>query len=130
MGSLSVVVRYLDGAKMTMNGISFNQCIRKVHEDAEKNNRTPLVLTFSTGKKIYYDEEQVQNYVENNIDQLELVEATECDGIYRNTTKMKMENEEELEEGWLWTKKGDYVFLVDKDRSVYCEFDERLFVES
>jgi hypothetical protein len=130
MGSVSCKVSYLDGATMELNGISFNQCVRKVHEDAEKNDRTPLVLTFSTGKKIYYDEEQVRNFVENNIDQLELVEATECDGIYRNTTKMKMENQEELEEGSLWTKKGNYVFLVDKDRSVYCDYDERLFVES
>lgn len=130
MGSLSAEARYLDGATMQINGISFNQVIRKVHEDAQKHDRTPLLITFSTGKNLYYDEEQVRNFVENNIDQLELVEATECDGIYRNATKLKMHGGEELEEGWLWTKKGNYVFLVDKDRSIYCDYDERLFIES
>jgi hypothetical protein len=101
-----------------------------VYDDAQKNERNPLLLTFSTGKKIYYDEEQVRNFVENNIDQLELVESTECEGLYRNTTRLKMDEHDELEEGWLWILKGQYVFLVDKDRSIYCPFDERLFVES
>lgn len=130
MGSISCEVRYLDGATMNLTGISFNQCIKKVYEDAEKHDRNPLILTFSTGKKIYYDEEHVRNFVEGHLDQLELVELTECDGIYRNTTKLKTDNEEELEEGWLWNRKGNYMFLVDHDRSLYCDYDERLFVET
>jgi len=130
MSKVNCVVRYLDGATMSMTGISFNECIRKVYDDAQKNQRNPLLVEFSTGKKLYYDEEQVRNFVENNIDQVELVEATECEGLYRNTTRLKMDEHDELEEGWLWTLKGQYVFLVDKDRSIYCPFDERLFVES
>ena len=130
MSSLSVKVRYLDGSTMSIAGKSFNESIRHIYSDAEKNKRSPLLLEFSTGKKLYYDEEQVRNFAENNIDQLELVESTECEGLYRNTTRLKMDEGEELEEGWLWTKKGNCVFLVDKDRSIYCDYDERLFVES
>jgi len=130
MPELSVKVSYLDGATMTLSGLSFKQIILFVSDDAKKHKRTPLLMVFSTGKKLYYDEEQIKLFVTDNIDQMELVENCECDGIYRNATRLKMENGEELEEGWLWTKKNQHVFLVDKDQGIYCPFDEKLFIET
>jgi len=130
MPELSVKVSYLDGATMTLSGLSFKQIILFVSDDAKKHKRNPLLMVFSTGKKLYYDEEQIKLFVTDNIDQMELVENCECDGIYRNNTRLKMENGEELEEGWLWTKKNNYVFLVDRDQGIYCPFDEKLFIET
>jgi len=129
-GELGVKVSYLDGANMSLSGMSFKQTIIFLSEDAKKHKRTPLLMVFSTGKKLYYDEDQVRLFVAGTIDQMELVENCECEGIYRNNTRLKMENGEELEEGWLWTKKNQHVFLVDRDQGIYCPFDSELFIET
>jgi hypothetical protein len=129
-GELSVKISYLDGAKMSLSGMSFKQIVIFVSEDATKHKRTPLLMVFSTGKKLYYDDDHVRSFVAGSIDQMELVENCECEGIYRNNTRLKMENGEELEEGGLWTKKNNYVFLVDKDQGIYCPFDSELFIET
>jgi hypothetical protein len=130
MSSFSVKVYYLDGSTLSLEKNSFTQFIKLIEEDAQKNNRIPLKMVFSTGKTLYYDEEQVRLFVNQNIDQVEFIENTECDGIYRNTSKLKGDEPEEIEEGCLWCRKGNYMFLIDKDRNMYCEFTDTCFIET
>lgn len=130
MGNFSVKVFYLDGSTLTLEKNSFTQFIKQIEDDAIKNKRTPLKMVFSSGKTLYYDEEQVRLFLNDSIEQVEFIENTECDGLYRNTTKLKGDDPEEIEEGSLWTKKGSYVFLVDKDRNMYCEYKAEYFTEA
>ena len=109
---------------------SFREAITKVMNDHLTFDNQPIKVVFPTTKKVlYFDMNVFYAYIKNDIEQLELIEKTQCDGLFRNNTFLKTDTDEEIEPHSLWKKHSSEMHLVNEDIPVKCDYLEKLFVE-
>lgn len=77
-------------------------------------NYTPLLITFSTDKKLYFNNSFFVDWLHGNISLPELLEATQTDDLVRNTKPVKMQNNT-IDVGSLWLLKNNICILIDAD---------------
>ena len=120
---------YQDGSTLTITDKSFKQAIIAVLNE-EIIKETPIKVVFpSTNKTLYFDKELFASYITGEIDQPELIETTECDGLFRNVSKLLTNTHEEIEPQTLWKKANNKLILIDNDDYITCDYVETLFVE-
>jgi len=124
---LEVEVLYTGGAKLHLKHKSFKEIVQFVTEKPGLKDYDPLQLKFSTGKLLYYDKAAFTQYLEGNLEQAELVELTECEGLYRNTKPLVLEDGTEVDAGQLWKMQHEYLLMVDDDDYVSSDFDPNAF---
>ena len=120
---------YHDGSILTISDKSFKAAIKAVLNE-EIIKETPLKVVFpATKKTLYFDKELFSSYSNGDIDQPELIECTECDGLFRNISKLLTNTHEEIEEKSLWKKSHNKLILVNADEYITSDYVEKLFVE-
>lgn len=120
---------FTDGSTLELDK-SFREAITKVMNDHLTFENQPIKVVFPTTKKVlYFDMNVFYAYLKNDIEQLELIEKTQCDGLFRNNTFLKTDTDEEIEPQCLWKKHGSEMHLVNDDIPVKCDYIEKLFVE-
>jgi hypothetical protein len=124
---LEVEVLYTGGVKLHLKNCSFKDVAKFIAEKPGLKDYDPLQLKFSTGKILYYDKAAFLQYLEGNLEQPELVELTECDGLYRNKTQLVLEDKTEVDAGALWKRQHDYLIMVDDDQYIGSGFDPNAF---
>jgi hypothetical protein len=121
---------FSDGSILEINDKSFRAAITKVMTDHLTFENQPLKVVFPTTKKVlYFDLNTFYAYLKEDIDQMELIEKTQCQGLFRNNTFLKTNTDEEIEPHCLWKKHGSEMHLVDDDIPVISPFREELFTE-
>lgn len=121
---------FSDGSILEINDKSFRAAITKVMTDHLTFENQPLKVVFPTTKKVlYFDLNSFYAYLKEDIDQMELIEKTQCEGLFRNNTFLKTNTEEEIEPHSLWKKHGNEMHLVNDDIPVKCDYIEKLFIE-
>lgn len=107
---------YANGEKLTVTNKSFTESVKMVLNGAFIKRGTPIKVYFpSTKKTLYFDDDYFRSYIQGNIDQAELIELTECDGLFRNKLEIDTKKYLEIEYGSLWKKQGNHLILIDKD---------------
>jgi acetylglutamate kinase len=120
---------YQDGSILTITDKSFKAAIKTVL-NKEIIKETPIKVMFpSTNKTLYFDKELFASYIADDIEQPELIECTECQGLFRNISKLLTNTHEEIEEKSLWKKSHNKLILVDADEYITSDYVEKLFVE-
>lgn len=131
MGKIDVIKMkfvFLDGSSLELNDKTFREAITKVMN--EHLQKEPLKVVFPTTKKVlYFDMNVFYAYLKEEIDQMELIEKTQCEGLFRNNTEMITNSNDNIDAGALWKKQGHYVYMVNDDEPVRCNYDEKLFFE-
>ena len=131
MGKIDVIKMkfvFLDGSSLELNDKTFREAITKVMN--EHLQKEPLKVVFPTTKKVlYFDMNVFYAYLKEEIDQMELIEKTQCDGLFRNNTMLKTNTEEEIEPQSLWKRHGNSMHLVNDDIPVISLYREQLFNE-
>lgn len=119
---------FLDKSILEVQNRSFRKAIELV-SNQEFVKQEPIKVVFPTTKKVlYYDTNAFNAYLNNQIDQLELIEKTSCSGLYRNLTNLKTDDQE-IEAHSLWKKIGNQLYLVNDDYPAISDFIEKLFYE-
>jgi hypothetical protein len=124
---LAVEVLYTGGVKLHLKNRSFKEIVQFIAQMPGLKDYDPLQLKFSTGKVLYYDKAAFTQYLEGNLEQPELVELTECEGLYRNTKQLVLEDGTEVDAGQLWKLQHEYLLMVDDDDYVSSAFDPKAF---
>ena len=124
---LEVEVLYTGGVKLNLKNKSFKEIVQFIAQMPGLKDYDPLQLKFSTGKVLYYDKAAFTQYLEGNIEQPELVELTECEGLYRNKTQLVLDDGTEVDAGQLWKLQHEYLIMVDDDEYVSSDFDPNAF---
>ncbi len=124
---LEAEILYNGGAKLHLKHKSFKEIVKFIVEKPGLQDYEPLQLKFSTGKVLYYDKPAFLQYLEGNLEQPELVELTECEGLYRNKTQLVLEDGSEVDAGQLWKLQHEYLIMVDDDDYVSSGYDPNVF---
>lgn len=125
--ALNLKIFYGKGISLSIKNKSFREAMEMVYLSREFSQYEPLKLTFaSTGKTLFMDKEFFNSYLEQNITQLELIELTECDDLYRNNEEITIEKQI-IDAGSLWKSKKNQVFLISSDDWVETDLDMKLF---
>jgi hypothetical protein len=122
---------YANGEKLTVTNKSFTESVKMVLNGTFIKRGTPIKVFFpSTKKTLYFDDDYFRQYIQGNLDQSELIELTECDGLYRNKIEIETKKYLEVEHGSLWKKQGNNFILIDKDDYIEVTAEDmRLFQE-
>jgi hypothetical protein len=122
---------YANGEKLTVTNKSFTESVKMVLNGTFIKRGTPIKVFFpSTKKVLYFDDDYFRQYIQGNLDQQELIELTECDGLYRNKIEIETKKFPEVEQGSLWKKQNNHFILIDKDDYIEVpDEDMRLFEE-
>ena len=88
-----IVYVYANGQKLTIKNKSFTESVRMVLNGKFTHNGTPIKVLFpATQKVLYFDDDYFRNFIQGSLDQPELIELTECDGLFRNIEVVKNRN--------------------------------------
>ena len=120
---------YHDGSKLSISDKSFKQAIRTVLNE-EIIKETPIKVLFPNSRKtLYFDKQLFTSYIAGEIEQSELIECTQCDGLFRNTSKLLTNTHDEIEPNSLWKKQKNVLILINDDEYITCDYVQDLFEE-
>ena len=126
---LKIKFAYHDGSVLTITNKSFKEAVATAL-NKELFKQTPIKVVFPNTKKIlYFDDNLFSSYLQNQIEQPELIQLTQCEGLYRNKVKLLTNTHEDIDPGTLWKRNGNTLQLVSTDDSVTSEFIDDLFEE-
>ncbi len=89
----------------------------------------PMLITFSTGKQLYFKKDDFYQFFNNKLTVAELFLNTETEGLWRNKHTIVYNKKIDIDPGSLWTKKANFLTLVDDDWNVSVKFEKELFSE-
>lgn len=92
---------------------------------------TPLLLEINSGLRLYYDKQKLFAYASGELEFDEVLEYLGCEALYRNTSLLKDERDNEVDPGCLWKLRDGTLYLVDVDNHLTCHFDsvQQLFTK-
>jgi hypothetical protein len=103
--------------KLTTKSKSFKEAIKYVLERKEPTKFTPIkMVAESTGKTLYFDENKFKAFLQGEYTETEIIQATECEGIFRNTDDVTISKDDVIDSGALWKLIDKHYVLVDDDR--------------
>jgi hypothetical protein len=121
---------FQDESILEIKDKSFRSAIALVFEKHMVFNNEPVKIIFPQTKKVlFFDKEAFYAYLKNDLSQMELIEKTQCEALYRNKKQLLTNTHDEIDPGHLWMKIGVHLFLIDKEQEVKCFFKEDLFEE-
>jgi hypothetical protein len=126
----SFVFYYSPTIKLETKQKNFGQAIDFVLARHEPTEFTPykMVIT-STGKTLYFDEGFFKEFNLGNISKQELIELTECDGLFRNKEEIGLIGKLTIDAGSLFKRIDDKLILVDDDNYIAIEYPDANFYE-
>ncbi|OIQ22058.1 MAG: hypothetical protein BM557_01380 [Flavobacterium sp. MedPE-SWcel] len=120
----TVIVRFLDGTVQEHLNVSIKDVARMYSTKRYTLGKEPLLISCpNINQQLYYDAEQLKQYIQNDIDFTALYDALWCDGLYRNVITLKAEQKNEVEPNCLWLHQKEILLLVDDDRHITTSFN-------
>lgn len=89
----------------------------------------PMLVSFKTGKKLYFDKTEWHYFLHNQISVQELFENCETEGLFRNNETINFKNKLDVDPGALWSKKATQLFLINDDWNIIVNFKDHKFTE-
>ena len=126
--NISLKFIFTDGSLLSVTDKSFRDAVAFVVKTKTIFNNEPFKIEFTkTDKVLYFNKNAFYAYLDNELSEPELLELTQCDGLYRNNTKLKTNTEEEIDKGSLWMLRNKFLYLIDDDDLIKSEYLEALF---
>jgi hypothetical protein len=120
---------FSESKKMYVDHLAFKTVLEHYVFTEEFTDEPVLVVFNDAGHEftMYFDRNKYYEHFVGNMSFHQLYQETKCEGVYRNTTQLKTEDEEEIETHCLWFRRGAMMQLLDDDAFVECVYDEKLF---
>lgn len=123
----AITVTFQGSETVTFKSVSLKDIAQKLLTQQTFINLNPLLVKFSTGKQLYFDENIFQCFMNEEIGSLELMELTLCDGLYRNTSALLTDDDQTVDAGELWKCTGNKLTLIDADNHITSQLDLGVF---
>lgn len=128
MSNVEIKVFYAKGIRLHIANRSFREAMKLIWVSPAFTNYDPIKIVFqSTGKTLYADKQSFINFLNNKLSMEELIEATQCDEVYRNTKELKTDDESIIDCGSLWKATQKELVLIDDDNYVTSLLNNLLF---
>lgn len=130
MPNIVIKITYSDGTSLEQNNKSFKAMIKLAFIIGEQNCIQPLKVLFpTTGKVLYFDDTLFRSYINEELEQPDLIDQTQCEGLYRNRAELILSDKSIIDPGALWKKFGKNLILIDADEYITSPLNEKAFVE-
>lgn len=122
--------QYPKGQQLEVKDKSFTEAIKFVLNGNFGKVGTPIKITFPTTNKIlYFDDDYFRQFIQGHLSQKEVIELTQCDGLFRNKEAVVTENNTTIDAHSLWKKEADNYTLVDNDNHIVVTKKASTFIE-
>lgn len=129
MNKVTVVVTFLNGEVTTIKEKPFISAMSLLWTSLLYKDLIPLKIKFpQTGKILYADRAAFNAFLNDDIGIKELLEITECDGLFRSLHEMKCKDEI-IEAGSLWKRTNKSLELAENDYLYIADFEPDSFIE-
>lgn len=117
-----------NSATLTIKDASLKNAVRIALNGSDNEKYIPpiLVLFPSTGKQLYFDRNLFEAFTRNEINQQELIENTQIEGLYRNKYNIAV-SKTAIDKLSLWKMVNNKLILIDDDCFVESDFDSSIF---
>jgi hypothetical protein len=122
----SITVKFLGNEAVVFKYGSLKDIAVKLLSHQQFINLNPLLIQFSTGKQLYFDENEFQSFIDDEITAQQLMEATQCESLYRNMDDL-VSRKTTIDAGALWKCNGETLTLIDIDNQVTTMLNLSLF---
>lgn len=120
---------FMDGATMEMTVAKSLRTVAHALLNVPYADAEPLkFISISTGKQFYFDKQVLEAFINEELTEPELIEKLECDGLFRNTQRISVDNSF-IEVDHLFIRKGNQLHLVDDDVCYIHHLPDENFVE-
>ncbi len=128
MSSVDITVYYSKTVLLSLKGKSFKDCCEIVFSSDLFGEQQPLKIVFNgTNKVLYADRNLFNDFLNESLSMFDLIQATECEELYRNKTEVITEDGFHIEPGYLWKLKGQCVYMIDDDNFIESHLDLKAF---
>lgn len=125
-----LVFHYTDAITLKTTTKTFEEAIVFIMKVPRFASHPPLkIVVETTGKILHFDEQKFQAFVDGDLEAPELIEQTECDGLFRNKEDIQIAKHDIIDSGSLWKLKGKTLLLVDDDRHIPIVFPDDNFIK-
>lgn len=125
-----LIFHYTDAITLRTTTKTFEQAVNFIMKVPRFASHPPLKMVVeSTGKILYFDEPKFQAFIDGNLEAAELIDQTECDGLFRNKVDVQIAKHDIIDSGSLWKRKGKTLYLIDEDRHLPIVFPDDNFIE-
>lgn len=119
---------FQDGSTLEVKDKSFRDAVSFVIQTKVVFDNEPFKIEFSnTAKVLYFNKSVFYAYLADELTESELLELTQCEGLYRNKTKLLTNTNDEIDKGALWMLRNKILYLIDDEDLVQSPFEESLF---
>lgn len=125
-----LVFHYTDAITLKTTTKTFEEAIVFIMKVPRFASHPPLkIVVETTGKILHFDEQKFQAFVDGDLEAAELIEQTECDGLFRNKEDIQIAKHDIIDSGSLWKLVGRNLTLVDDDRLAILLYNKEDFIE-
>ena len=129
MNKFQLKYHYLDGSTLTVTNKSLSVSIQIALRASENTKSEPIKVQFiTTGKTLFFDKSKFLDFLAGNISNLDLIAATQCDGLFRNKVDIQTNNQT-IDAGALWKLCQNKYILIDDDQYIAVIAPDDNFVE-
>lgn len=128
MPNISIKVTFHNGETMTISDKDFFNAVKFILDFTKEKSIYAVFLEFSSGKILYFDDKKFQSFIDGDLEQIDLIAHTECDGVYRNNVDVVLSEHDEIEIGCLWKLMKNNFVLIDDDRFLIVKYPDSNFV--
>ena len=120
---------FSESKKMYVENLAFKTVLEHYVFTTEFTDEPVLMVFNDAGHEftMFFERNKYYEHFVGNMSFHQLYQLTKCEGVYRNTTQLKTEDEEEIETHRLWFRRGAMMQLLDEDLFIECVHDEKLF---
>lgn len=120
---------YDKGITIEVKNRSFKEAIQFIFDLPGMKIQSPLkMVAISTGKQFYFDKERFQAFLDDEYSQRELLEATQCDGLFRNKVDLVCGGIE-IDHYSLWKLVNKKFVLIDAEQNIAVMSPDDNFIE-
>ena len=125
----TITVKFQGGKTVVFKNTTLIDIAKRLLNQATFVNLNPMLVIFNTGKQLYFNKSEWNEFLNNTLSIQELFENCETEGLWRNTETVNFENKLDLDPKALWRKKGNQLILVDDDWNIIVNFKDHKFTE-
>jgi hypothetical protein len=124
---VNIKVFYPKDISLTLKNKTCKEAIQLAWDFVAGPADEPIKFKFlSTNKVLYAHKETFMAYLDDTLSLEELILATQCDDVYRNSQEISFDGAI-IDEGFLWLRHQNKMVMADDDHFLDIDWNEKEF---
>jgi len=112
---LNLKVHFTKGEVLTITNATFEDAVKKMFENMTFESQPLKVVFPTTNKVLYFDQNAFYAFHKKELTQIELLEKTQCNNLWRNKRVIETNLGATIDPGTLFLQRNDCFILAETD---------------